>query len=429
MHSKTVAILVVVALAAACGGSDPAGEPSTSTSGVAATSDGAVTTTPPTEPLLCAEPIVVGVVTDLSGGGELFGSQLARGVSIGMAFVGDSDPQEGMVQSYRVDDCEFRVVFGDDQSNPEVAAIVAGKLVEEDGASILIGSVGQDTTAAVAEVADAAGVVLVATTDTADGLTAAEFRTASFLIAPSLDQEAMALCSLVVGDGGATRLAQIAPDYGFGQRTAAARRESCETLGAEFVAEDALVSAGTGTFDTVLEPIVTADPDTVLIAWTGGRLKALLSAAADGGLDVGTVFGSHRLVPVLFAAAIGTSSPVAYHHEAVTNAANDYLIDEVGSATGFLPDIHDARGMAAAMLVVAGARAGGDAGSPEALEGISVAGPGGSITMRASDHTTIQDIPLVKLTSATGPDFFEFLATVRPEPPCRLTGEHAARCP
>ena len=430
MPNKLVSLVAVVVIAAACGGSDPAGGSSTSVPDAAASDSPRVATTALNQ-LNCTEPVVVGVVADLSGGSELFGSQMSRGVAIGMAFESGGDPQDGMVQTYQIDDCEFHVIIGDDQSNPEVAAIVARKLIE-DGATVLIGSVGQDTTAAVTEVADEADVVLVATVDTADGLAAAGFRDNVFMVGPDADQEAMALCDHLVVQSGATRLAQIAPDYGFGQRTATARRETCTALGAEFAIDDVLVPAGTTSFDPIVAPVVDADPDAVLVAWTGGGLKGLVNAVLEAGTDMelGTIFGSHRLVPVFYGSAVGTTSPVAYHYQAATNAANQGLIDQVGAATGLLPDVFEARGMTAAMLVVAAVRAGDDVGSMvAALEGISVVGPGGVVEIRRADHTAIQDIPIVTLVLATGPDYFDYISSVRPEPECRLVGEHAQRCP
>ena len=65
-----------------------------------------------------------------------------------------------------------------------------------------------------------------------------------------------------------------------------------------------------------------------------------------------------------------------------------------------------------------------------ALEGISFEGPKGLIEVRPEDHVAIQDMYIVTLLNLDDPEFkyFEYVETVRPDPPCLLEGDFASRC-
>ncbi len=90
--------------------------------------------------------------------------------------------------------------------------------------------------------------------------------------------------------------------------------------------------------------------------------------------------------------------------------------------------------MNAAIMVVEALKATGGDASADALrgvlEGLSFEGPKGTIDIRPEDHVAIQDMYIVKLLNVDDPEFkyYEYVATVRPEPPCLLTGDFLSRC-
>jgi branched-chain amino acid transport system substrate-binding protein len=102
---------------------------------------------------------------------------------------------------------------------------------------------------------------------------------------------------------------------------------------------------------------------------------------------------------------------------------------------GLNPDLFDADGMSAAIFAVKALEAAGgmtDAASLRAvMEGMTFEGAKGEYYMRPEDHMAIQDMYVVTLTGFD-PDttfpIYEPVATVRPEPPCLLTGDFLARC-
>ncbi len=88
---------------------------------------------------------------------------------------------------------------------------------------------------------------------------------------------------------------------------------------------------------------------------------------------------------------------------------------------------------AAIMAVEALKATGGDASASaliDAMEGSGVQGPKGDIYIRPEDHVAIQDMYIAKLTNLDDPEFefYDLVATTRPEPPCLLPEGMQDRC-
>jgi branched-chain amino acid transport system substrate-binding protein len=65
-----------------------------------------------------------------------------------------------------------------------------------------------------------------------------------------------------------------------------------------------------------------------------------------------------------------------------------------------------------------------------AMEGMTFEGPKGTVYIRPEDHVAIQDMYILKLVSVTDPDanYYEYVDTTRPEPPCLLPETLKDRC-
>ena len=186
-----------------------------------------------------------------------------------------------------------------------------------------------------------------------------------------------------------------------------------------------------------METIGDADAEAFLVTWAGGGFVPLLQAAIDlGVLDdkvLAASFVDNVVMPAFFANAIGSTSGILYHYTAPDNPANDFLIGKTAEA-GTFPDLFDADGMNAAIMVVEGLKASGGAADAAslrtALEGLSFDGPKGLIEIRPEDHVAIQDMYIVTLLNVDDPEFkyYEYVETVRPNPPCLLEGDFASRC-
>ncbi|MCP4305706.1 MAG: ABC transporter substrate-binding protein [bacterium] len=447
--TKLLMLLVVFALlAAACGDSESdetTAAPGDTTAAAAETTAAPTETsaTPDTLPevdgVSCDEPITVGVITDLTGALAIYGAHVNRGVPIGFAYATGGEVQTGLEQTYMVDDCEINVVFKDDQTNAELSATAARELIEVNGADIIIGSVSSGVTATLQGIARENDVILIAAPAAATDITGKDFDPNTFRASRSNYQDAMALCDQFVNGNGYTTFVQIAPDYSFGYGGAAGYKDACTFYGGEFIEEDVFAPADTTDFTSYMTPLADTDAEALLVTWAGGGFVPLLQSAIDlGVIDDDTVLGSpfvdNIVMPAFFSNAIGTTSVILYHYTAASNPVNDYLIEQVAANFETVPDLFDADGMNAAIMVVEALKATAGASDADslraALEGISFEGPKGLIEVRPEDHVALQDMYVVTLLNIDDPAFmyYENVATVRPEPPCLLEGDFASRC-
>jgi branched-chain amino acid transport system substrate-binding protein len=439
------ALLVLLALVlAACSGADDTtttqAEAIADTSVADTTPDTTPDTTLPDEPsgLTCEEPVTVGVVTDLSGPLAIYGAHINRGVPIGFAYATSGDVGSGLEQSYMIDNCEIRVIFKDDQSNPELTATAGRELIEIEGADIIIGTVSSGATAGLQSLAIENDIILIAAPAAATDITGKDFNENTFRSSRQNYQDAMAICDQFVNGDGYQTFVQIAPDYSFGYGGAAAYKDACTFEGGEFIADDVFAPADTTDFTSYLEPLADTSADALLVTWAGGGFVPLLQGAIDlGVVDADTVLGSpfvdNIVMPAFFANAIGATSTILYHYTVPDNAINDYLVERAVELGAF-PDLFDADGMNAAIMVVEALKATNGAADADslraALEGMEFDGPKGVINIRAEDHVAIQDMYIVKLLNVDDPEFkyYEYVGTVRPEPPCLLEGDFLSRC-
>lgn len=442
--TRLVASVAVFALAAgACGDGDDATTTTTSVPGVSTTTTVPVTTTLPgagpettttdaTVPVDCADPVTVGLLTDQSGALAIYGAHMLRGVPAGFEFMTGDDGSDG---SYTLGGCDIRLVVADDRSDPELSVNAARELIEVDGADILIGSVSSSVTAALQGIALENDVILIAAPAASNDLTGAAFNPNTFRASRSGYQDAMTICA-----GLADRydsFVQIAPDSSFGSANTLAYRDACTAAGGEFPADDVIVPADTTDFTPYLEQAAEVDADVLLVTWSGSGFIQLMQEATDLGVGeskaVVSPFIDNQAMPAFFSNAIGTTSSIAYHYSLADTPANDFLVERAAE-DGTFPDLFDPAGFRAAQMVVEALKVTGGAADADslrdALEGLTFEGPKGPVEVRAEDHVLLQDMYVVTLRNVDDPEFlfYEYVATIRPEPPCLLEGDFVDRC-
>jgi branched-chain amino acid transport system substrate-binding protein len=134
------------------------------------------------------------------------------------------------------------------------------------------------------------------------------------------------------------------------------------------------------------------------------------------------------------APALGKASGILYHYTLPKNPINDWLVKEDIARYKTPPDLFDADGMNAAIMLVEGLKKSGGKADADSLikafEGLTFDGPKGKVLIRPEDHVAIQYMYIVQIDNVTDKDFkyFTLLNTTRPEPPCLLPAEQKARC-
>lgn len=208
------------------------------------------------EGLTCAEPIQVGLISDLTGALSIYGTMTERSFLLGMEYATGSAPDAE--NTFTLGDCQIQVIVGDDKSDPENTATVAREMVEVNGVDILVGTVSSGATATLQEVARDNNIVHIAAPAAANDITGVNFDEHTFRTSRNNYQDAVNLCQYLTTEY--HTFVQIAPDYSFGWGGAQAFRDACTTFGGEFAADDIFAPLDTTEFTPYMEQIFTPEP-------------------------------------------------------------------------------------------------------------------------------------------------------------------------
>ncbi len=446
---RILSVLLIAAMfLAACG---PAATPEPTTEPVVEAPTEAPVVAPPTEApmeeppmaLSCAEPIKVGLITDATGALAIYGAHMIRSFMLGMEYgtgapgsVGDVFTAADGSNTFMLGDCEIQVLLGDDQTNPDLTTSIAREFVEVEGVDVLVGTVSSGNTATLQEIAAENKIPLIVAPAAANDITGVNFNEYTFRTSRENYQDAMALCEYVTQTY--DTFVQIAPDYSFGWGGAAAYRDACTLYGGTFPIDDVFAPFDTTDFTPYMEQLLDSGAQAWIPTWAGGGFIAIMQSAVDLGvvdtMDMASSFVDNVALPAFFGNSIGATGSTLYHYTAPNNPINDWLIEQDRARYGVYPDLFDADGMNAALLLIEALKlTGGDPNADAmiaAMEGLEFEGPKGTVYIRPEDHVAIQDMYVMKLLNVDDPDakFFEYITTTRPEPPCLLPEALKAHC-
>ncbi len=384
--------------------------------------------------MTCAEPVKIGLITDLTGGLAIYGTMTERGFMLGMEYATGA-PATGD-NTYMLDDCEIQVLVRDDQGSAETTATLARELIDVDAVDLLVGTVSSGSTASLQEIAAESQVPLIVAPAAANDITGVNFNEYTFRTSRENYQDFINLCEYLTTEY--DTFIQIAPDYSFGYGGAASARDACTFFGGEFVGDDIFAPLDTTEFTPYLETIYDSGAEAWIVTWAGGGFVPMFQTAQELGvmddLGIGASFFDNLTMQAIFGPVIGQTSGILYAYDLPDNPINDFLTENVIAQTGGPPDLFDADGMNAAIMAVEALKAtNGDTSASAligAMEGLEFEGPKGTIYIRPEDHVAIQDMYIVKLLNLDDPDFkfYELVTTTRPEPPCLLPEGLKDRC-
>jgi branched-chain amino acid transport system substrate-binding protein len=394
--------------------------------------------------LTCAQPIKIGLITDMSGSLAIYGTMIPRSFMLGMEYATGAagsagqkfDFKTAQENDFKLDNCPIQVFVRDDASNPATTTTVANELIDVEKVNILVGTVSSAATATLQGIALQNKIPLIVAPAAANDITGSGFNEYTFRTSRNNYQDAMNECLALTKQY--KTFVQIAPDYAFGHGSAQAFRDACTLDGGSFVADDIFAPTTTTDFTPYMDQIAKSGAQAYIVTWAGSGFVALVKAAKDQGVTdkmaLGATFIDNKLMPTFFSNAIGTTAGILYHYSAPKNPINDFLVAQDKARYGTMPDLFDADGMNAALMAIAAIRkTNGDASGDalvKAMEGLSFDGPKGTIQIRPEDHVAIQDMYILKLANLTDPNanFYTYVDTTRPEPPCLLPEALKSRC-
>lgn len=394
--------------------------------------------------LVCDAPIKVGLITDASGPLAIYGAHILRSFMLGMEYATGAAGSAGDVfdftatqeNVFTLEGCEIQVFVRDDQTNPENTATLARELIDVNDVDILVGTVSSGATATLQGIAFESGIPLIVAPAAANDITGKDFNEYTFRTSRNNYQDAINECLYLAKQY--STFVQIAPDYAFGWGSATAFRDACSLAGATFTADDIFAPADTTDFTPYMEQVLDAGAEAYIVTWAGSGFVPLMQAATDLGVNesmaLGATFIDNVLMPLWYGNAVGSTNGILYHYSAPDNPTNDFLVEQDLARYGTAPDLFDGDGMNAAIMVVEAIKATNGDVSGEALvavmEGMTFEGPKGTVYIRPEDHVAIQDMYILTLVdlSAENADYYEYVETTRPEPPCLLPEEIKDRC-
>jgi branched-chain amino acid transport system substrate-binding protein len=408
----------------------------------------APTEAPTAEPtpagLVCAQPVKVGLITDLTGGLAIYGVMMPRSFMLGMEWATGAAGSAGekfdvtvtQENTFKIDNCEITVYVRDDGGKAENTTTIANELIEVQKVNFLVGTASSANTTVLQGIAAQNKIPLIVAPAAANDITGKDFNEYTFRTSRNNYQDAMNECTYLVKNY--KKLVQIAPDYAFGHGSAEAFRDACTLDGGTFVADDVFAPATTTDFTPYIDPLLKSGAEAYIVTWAGSGFPALAKAAADAGLNdkmaLAATFIDNVLMPLWYQNAIGSTNGILYHWSAPKNPINDFLVAQEVARYGVHPDLFDADGMNAAIMIVETLKKTNGDVTPDtlvkAMEGLSFEGPKGTVTIRPEDHVAIQDMYILKLENLTDATqaYYSYVETTRPEPPCLLPEALKARC-
>ncbi|MGH2520993.1 MAG: substrate-binding domain-containing protein [Anaerolineales bacterium] len=385
------------------------------------------TEAPTEEPL--GEPLKIGVLSDLSGGLQLFGNEMWNGLQLGFDYATDGK----MVAGNR----PIELIIKDDTSNVDAATAAARELIEKEGVEILIGNTSSALALQVQQIALENDVVYFAAPAASPDVTGKNFNDHTFRVCRNAAQDGLTMAAWSLENVGKKYLI-LAEDYAFGQSTAAGFVAAFGALGAEFLtAEPIFAPSDTTDFTAYISQIKDTKPDGLILIWatnTSGTVlfQQLADQGVAGEIPFITGFSSNDTVKLLDPGFVGATGLIVYHYTLPKTEANDWLVQHHNEKFQGNPDLFSECGFATAQAVVAALDATHGDTSAEALigalEGLTFEGPKGTYTIRAEDHQALASMYIVKLANVDDPGekHFELVREVSGEesaPPCAVPAE------
>jgi branched-chain amino acid transport system substrate-binding protein len=289
------------------------------------------------------ETVHIGAVFLLSGIAEVLGAGSEASARVGADAVNEAG---GIL------DMDVEMTFLDHEGDADRAARNFQSLVQEDDADALIGLTSSGVTLGSASTVNELGVPFTLTDigtpyvtefdydtygnfyEDDDGLAAGIDNLFRLNANTSINTYAMARFAIEELDG-IERVANLGPDYAYGQQCWDYFQAYAEGLGAdfEFVASE-FPSLGAGDMTPQINSVLDADPDLVFTSFWGGDTTTFVQQALEQGMfdEVEDVFDTLGAMPGTFD-QLGDSFPRGIHfsgwywHSAFDNEANSEYLD------------------------------------------------------------------------------------------------------
>jgi branched-chain amino acid transport system substrate-binding protein len=285
-----------------------------------------------------AEPVRIGMITTLSGGGSSLGIDVRDGFMLAME-------EEGGTLGGQ----EVELLVEDDAMQPDLAKQIADKLIKRDDVDILTGIIWSNLALAVVPSAVNDGVFYISPNAGPSQLAGSACHENYFNVAWQNDNlhEAM---GQYMSNNGFEKAYILAPNYPAGKDALAGFKRFYEGD----LAGETYTQLGQTDYAAEIAAIREAQPDSILFFLPGGMGIAFMKQYAQSGLEA-PVFGpafsfSQDILAAVGDAALGVKNTSQWSKD-LDNPANKAFVEAFQEQYGRLPSLYASQGYDAARLI------------------------------------------------------------------------------
>ena len=289
--------------------------------------------------LAFAEPVKVGMITTLSGGGAGLGIDARDGFMLALKNAGDAA-------------AEIEVVTEDDGQKPELAVQIADKMIQSDQVDILTGIIWSNLAMAVVPSAVAQGKFYLAVNAGPSPLAGAQCNENYFNVAYQNDNFHEAMGQSASETYKNTFI--MAPNYPAGTDSL----NGFKRFYKNDLAGEVYTQVGQTDYAAEIAQIRASGADSLFIFLPGGMGIAFMKQYAQSGVDIpviGPGFSfSQDVLPAIGDAALGVKNSASWAKD-LDNEANKKFVETFQAEYGRLPSVYAAQAYDTGSLIVAAA--------------------------------------------------------------------------
>ena len=308
-------------------------------------------------PALAAEPVKIGMITTLSGGGSALGIAVRDGFQLAI------DQEGGMLGGHKVE-----LIVEDDGRKPDKAKEIADRMLARDKVQVMTGIIWSNLAIAVVPKVTKEGAFYVSPNAGPSLLAGKGCHQNYFNVAWQNDNLHEAV-GKHVKDQGFKKLYILAPNYPAGKDALAGFKRF---YGSDVVGE-VYTKLGQKDYAAEIAALRDAKPDAVFFFLPGGMGISFLKQYSQAGLmNEVPVFGpafsfDQTILAAVGDAALGVVNSSQWNKD-IDNAANKAFVEAFQKAYGRLPSLYASQGYDAARLIGSAIKAvGGDLSKADAF--------------------------------------------------------------
>ncbi len=293
-----------------------------------------------------AEPVKIGMITTLSGGGSALGIDVRDGF---MLAVKEEDGKLGGV--------DVEVLIEDDARKPDKAKQIADKFLKRDNVKILTGLIWSNLALAVVPPAVRGGAFYISPNAGPSQLAGKLCHPNHFNVSWQNDNLSEAMGEYMK-EKGLKKPFILAPNYPAGKDM----MRGFKRFFGNDVAAETYTKLGAKDYAAEIAQIREAKPDSVFFFLPGGMGIAFVKQYAQAGLDIplyGPVFSFDQgILGAVGDAALGVINTTQWNKD-IDNPANKAFVAAYQKEYGRLPSLYSSQGYDAAKLIASGLKAAG----------------------------------------------------------------------